>query len=113
MLKYPKYKYFLFCGDIMASTKDFLNYVIEQLRIVDGITYRPMMGEYILYRNGLVIGGIYDDRLLVKKTSTNLKYDMEEELPYDKGSLMYLVKEIDDIELLKNIILDTYNGLKK
>ena len=95
----------------MASTKEYKDFIIEQLRLLDDITCRPMMGEYVLYYKGLVFGGIYDDRFLVKKTDYNKKYNMEEAIPYPKGRNMYLVDGVDNEELLKEIVLDTYKGL--
>ena len=96
----------------MASTKDYKDFVLEQLNLVDNITIRPMMGEYLLYYNGILFGGIYDDRLLVKIVDSNRKYNMEEAIPYEKAKPMYLVDDIDNQELLKEIVLDTYNDLK-
>ena len=96
----------------MASTKDYRDFVLEQLNLVDNITIRPMMGEYLLYYNGILFGGIYDDRLLVKIVDSNRKYNMEEAIPYEKAKPMYLVDDIDNQELLKEIVLDTYNDLK-
>ena len=60
------------------------DFIIEQLSLLDGITYKPMMGEFMLYYNGLIFGGIYDDRLLVKKVDTNEEYGFEEVIPYNK-----------------------------
>ena len=97
----------------MASTKEYRDYVIEELSIIDGITYKPMMGEFLLYYNGLLFGGIYDDRFLVKKVDNNKKYDMEEVIPYENAKPMYYVEDVDDKELLKDIVLDTCEGLKK
>ena len=96
----------------MATTIDFRDYILERLNILDGITYRPMMGEYLLYYNGVLFGGIYDDRLLVKKVSSNKKYNLKESIPYMHAKSMYLIENIDDQELLKNIILDTYSDWK-
>lgn len=96
----------------MATTKEYKEYVLEQLNILDGITCRPMMGEYLLYYNNLLFGGIYDDRLLVKKVDTNKEYNMEESIPYEGAKPMYLI-DTDDQELLKDIVLDTMKGLKK
>ena len=62
----------------MASTKEYRDYILEQLSLVPGITYRPMMGEFLLYADGVLFGGIYDDRLLVKITSGNSGFDMSE-----------------------------------
>ncbi|MCR5462695.1 MAG: TfoX/Sxy family protein [bacterium] len=95
----------------MASTKDYLCFCLEQLNPLN-ITYKKMMGEYLLYCNNVLFGGIYDDRLLVKITNTNNSYNMEEELPYQGAKKMYLVKDIDNKELLKEIIINTVEGLK-
>ena len=97
----------------MASTKDYKDYVLGQLSILNDITVRTMMGEYILYYRGVVFGGIYDDRFLVKRVESNKKYNMEEAIPYEKGRPMYLVDDIDNMDTLKEIVLDTYEGLKK
>ncbi|MBO7079140.1 MAG: TfoX/Sxy family protein [Bacilli bacterium] len=94
----------------MATTKEYRDYVLEELSILD-ITYKPMMGEYLLYYKDVLFGGIYDDRLLVKKTKSNEKYKLEESIPYESAKSMYLV-DTDDRELLKDIVLDTYNDLK-
>ncbi len=96
----------------MASTKEYKDYILEQLSILNNITVKYMMGEYILYYNGLIFGGIYDDRLLVKKTDTNEKYKMSEQIPYPKGKPMYLVDDIDNQDTLREIVLDTCKGLK-
>lgn len=97
----------------MASTKDYKDFIIDSLSLLDNITYKPMMGEYILYYNNVIFGGIYDDRLLVKKVDSNEKYHMEDAIPYPKGKAMYLVEEVDDKELLREIVLNTYEDLKK
>ena len=97
----------------MASTKEYRDFILEQLSSLDDITFKPMMGEYLLYYNGLLFGGIYDDRLLVKRVDSNKKYNMKESIPYEKAKPMYLVSEVDNPELLKEIVLDTCNGLKK
>ena len=96
----------------MASTKEYRDFIIEQLNILNNITYKPMMGEYLLYYDGVLFGGIYDDRFLVKKTEDNKKYNMEDAIPYDGAKPMYLVTDVDNIDELKNIVIDTYNGLK-
>lgn len=95
----------------MASTTNYRDYVLEQLRLLNNITYKPMMGEYILYYNSVIFGGIYDDRLLIKIVDGNKKYHMEEAIPYPTGKPMYLVDDIDNAKLLKNIVKDTYNSL--
>ena len=97
----------------MATTKDYRNYILEQLNTLDNITCKPMMGEYLLYYKGLLFGGIYDDRLLVKRLDTNKKYNMQESIPYENAKPMYLVDDVDNGELLRDIVLDTCKGLKK
>ena len=97
----------------MSSTKEYRDFILEQLSILDNITYKPMMGEFLLYYNGVLFGGIYDDRLLVKIVDNNKKYQMKETIPYENAKPMYLVDDIDDQEQLKSIIEDTYKDLKK
>ena len=95
----------------MASTKEYRDFIIEQLNILDKVTYKPMMGEYLLYYNNVLFGGIYDDRFLVKRTSGNSKYNMEESIPYEGAKPMYLV-DSEDRDTIKDIVLDTYKDLK-
>ena len=73
----------------MATTKDYKNFVLEQLNLLDNITCRSMMGEYLLYYNGILFGGIYDDRLLVKIVDSNKKYNMQESISYKNAKAMY------------------------
>ena len=80
----------------MATTKDYRDFILEQLNILDNITRKSMMGEYLLYYNGLLFGGIYDDRLLVKVVDSNKKYNMQESIPYESTKPMYLVDTIDN-----------------
>lgn len=91
----------------MASTIDYKDFILDQLDLLDNITFKKMMGEYLLYYNGILFGGIYDNRLLVKKVESNEKYNMEEAIPYEGGKPMYLVEELDNKEMLKNIVIDT------
>lgn len=95
----------------MATKKEYKDFVLKQLSLLENVTYRPMMGEYLLYYNGTLFGGIYDDRLLVKITKNNKKYNMQKSIPYDGAKEMYLVAAIDKQEELKKIILNTYNDL--
>ena len=95
----------------MATRKDYRDYIIDNLSLLRDITYKPMMGEYLLYYNNVLFGGIYDDRLLVKKTNSNEKYKLEESIPYESAKPMYLV-DTDDRDLLKDIVLDTYKDLR-
>lgn len=97
----------------MASTKEYLNFVIEQLSGMDEISYRAMMGEYILYYRGRVFGGIYDDRLLVKPVPTAMKLmsDAQMELPYDGAKEMILVDDVDNREFLCKLVESMWEEL--
>jgi len=95
----------------MATTKDYRDFVLEQLKLLNNITFRPMMGEYLLYYNNILFGGIYDSRLLVKIVNSNKKYNMEESIPYKGAKPMYLVDDIDNPEKLKEIVIDTCKDL--
>ncbi len=95
----------------MATTKDYRDFVLEQLNLLDNITCKSMMGEYLLYCNNILFGGIYDDRLLVKIVESNKKYNMRESIPYDGAKHMYLVDEIDNRESLKEIVIETCKDL--
>lgn len=97
----------------MATTKDYRDFILEQLNLLDNITCKSMMGEYLLYYNGILFGGIYDDRLLVKIVDNNKKYNMQESIPYESAKPMYLVDDVDNQELLRSIVLDTCKNLKK
>ncbi len=95
----------------MATTKDYRYFVLEQLNLLDKITCKSMMGEYLLYYDGILFGGIYDDRLLVKIVESNKKYNMQESIPYESAKPMYLVDDVDNKELLKEIVIDTCKDL--
>lgn len=95
----------------MATSKEYKDYILEQLNFLDDITIKQMMGEYLLYYRGILFGGIYDNRLLVKILESNKKYNMQEAMPYDGAKPMYLVDDVENGEILKKIIIDTYNGL--
>lgn len=90
----------------MPSSKEYLDYVLDQLSLVDGITFRAMMGEYIIYCRGKIVGGIYDDRLLVKPVKSALEKlpDAPLEIPYDGAKKMILIEEIDDREFMAELI---------
>ena len=90
----------------MASSKDYLDFILEQLSGLDGISYRAMMGEYILYFNGKIFGGIYDNRLLVKpvKSALKLLHDAPLELPYEGAKEMLLIENPEDRELLSKLV---------
>ncbi len=95
----------------MATTKEYRDFVLEQLNLLNNITCKSMMGEYLLYYNNILFGGIYDDRLLVKIVDNNKKYNMQESIPYDGAKHMYLVDDVDNKELLKEIVIETCKGL--
>ena len=96
----------------MSSTKEYRDYILEQLRDLPGITCRPMMGEFLLYLDGVLFGGIYDDRLLVKIAPTNAEFGISEAIPYDGAKPMYFVEDVDNADLLKEIIIQTKGGLE-
>ena len=95
----------------MASSVEYKNFILDQLSLLENITSKKMMGEYLLYCDGILFGGIYDNRLLVKKTKTNEKFEMEEELPYKGAKSMYFVEDVDDKKTLKKIVIETCKGL--
>ena len=75
----------------MPSSKDYLEYILDLLIEVEDISYKKMMGEYILYKDGIIFGGIYDNRFLIKKNVSLIKYELEEEIPYPDAKPMYLI----------------------
>ena len=91
----------------MATSKEYKEFILEQLNLLDNITCKAMMGEFLLYYNDVLFGGIYDNRLLVKIVETNKKYNMQEQIPYETAKLMYLVDDVDNKELLKEIVIET------
>ena len=97
----------------MASSKEYLDFILEQLSELEEITFRQMMGEYILYYRGKVIGGIYDDRFLVKQTKSALAMmpDADLELPYEGAKEMLLVDDVENKEFLKALIEAMYGEL--
>lgn len=94
----------------MASSKEYLEYVLELLRNVNNISYKKMMGEYLLYCDNKLFGGIYDDRFLVKKNDVLVKYNLSEEIPYDNAKSMYLI-DIEDSNKIRDIILELVEWL--
>ena len=97
----------------MASSKEYLDFILEQLSELDDVSYRMMMGEYILYYRGKIIGGIYDDRFLVKPTKSALAMmpNAEMELPYDGAKEMLLVEDVDNKEFLRELLEAMYSEL--
>ena len=97
----------------MASSKEYLHFILEQLSALDDISYRAMMGEYILYYRGKIVGGIYDNRLLVKKTKAALELMPAAvcDLPYQGAKEMLLVEEVDNKEFLTKLFEAMYDEL--
>ena len=97
----------------MGSSKEYLEYVLEQLSLLEDITYRAMMGEYIIYYRGKIIGGIYDDRFLVKpiKSAKEIMPDAEMELPYEGAKEMLLVDDVENREFLEKLLKAMYEEL--
>ncbi len=95
----------------MATSKEYKEFILEQLNLLDNITCKAMMGEFLLYYKDVLFGGIYDNRLLLKIVDTNKKYGMQEQIPYETAKHMYLVEDVDNKELLKEIIIETCKGL--
>ena len=97
----------------MASSKAYLEFISEQLSELDEITYRTLMGEYIIYYRGKIVGGIYDDRLLVKPVKAAIGYmpTVRYELPYEGAKEMLLVEEVDNREFLTGLFNAMYDEL--
>lgn len=97
----------------MASSKSYLEFILEQLSLLDDISYRAMMSEYIIYYHGKVIGGIYDDRFLVKvtKASRELMPEAELEIPYEGAKEMLMVDDVEDKEFLRELFDAMYPEL--
>lgn len=97
----------------MATPKEFVNKLMNLLGFLGEITYRPMMGEYLIYYKGVLIGGIYDSRFLIKRTLNNSGFKLLEQIPYAGAKPMYYINDFDDINELSKIIEVTYNDLKR
>ena len=95
----------------MASSKDYLEYVLELLREVENVTYKKMMGEYMLYKEDILFGGVYDNRFLIKKTKSLENSGLKEQIPYPSAKLMLLV-DSEDPDEIKELIALVFNDLK-
>ena len=97
----------------MASSKSYLDFVLEQLSDLEEITYRAMMGEYIIYYRGKIVGGIYDNRLLVKPVKAAFSYIPQAvyESPYEGAKEMLLVEDVDQKEFLTGLFRAMYEEL--
>ena len=97
----------------MASSKEYLDFIMDQLSALEDVTVRAMMGEYIIYYRGKIVGGIYDDRFLVKpiKAAVDLMPDAQKERPYEGAKEMLLVDDVDNREFLCNLLRAMYDEL--
>ena len=97
----------------MASSKEYLDFILEQVSELDNISYKSMMGEFIIYYKGKIIGGIYDDRLLVKPVQSAINYmpNAVYELPYDGAKEMLLVDDVDNKDFLIGLFDAMYDNL--
>lgn len=98
----------------MTTSKGEINHILEKLTPIGDFTVRPMMGEYLLYYNGVLVGGVYDNRLLIKKTDSNINCNLPEKIPYDTAKrTMYHIVSFNNLEQIKTIITNAYHDLKK
>ena len=95
----------------MASKQEYLEYVLELLKEVKVITYKKMMGEYLLYKDNILFGGVYDNRFLIKKTKSLMDKGFKEQIPYPSAKPMYLI-DIEDPDEIKEIVLLVCKDLK-
>lgn len=97
----------------MPSSKEYLNFILEQLSDLNDITYKPMMGSFLIYYRGKLVGGIYNDRLLVKPVKSAISYmpQAEYSLPYEGAKEMLLVDNIDDKKYLAELFEAMYDDL--
>ena len=97
----------------MSSSKAYLDFILDQLSGLEEISYRAMMGEFILYYRGRIVGGLYDDRFLVKpvQSAIRLMPDAEWEVPYEGAKKMLLVDEVDDRAFLQKLFRAMYDEL--
>ena len=96
----------------MASNKEYFDYVLELLRELKGITFKKMMGEFILYKDGVIFGGVYDNRFLVKKTESLENSGLKEQIPYPNAKAMFLV-DSEDPDEIKDLVLLILKDLKQ
>lgn len=98
----------------MATSKAECNQILDKLAPLGDFTVRPMMGEFLLYCNGTLVGGIYNNRLLIKKSDSNAECNLPEEIPYASAKrTMYHITNFDNLDQIQTIITNTYNDLKK
>lgn len=98
----------------MPTSKEFRDYVIDELSPTGNIMFKPMMGEYLFYYEGVHVGGLYDNRVLIKEISANDGYGLKSEHPYEGAKrFMRKIENLDDVELLRVILTATAEELKK
>ena len=94
----------------MASSKDYLDYILELLREINGISFKKMMGEFLLYKKGVLFGGVYDNRFLIKKTKSLENSGLKEQIPYPSAKTMLLV-DSEDPDEIKELVDAVYKDL--
>ncbi len=98
----------------MATSKAYRDFIIEQLRGLDDIVLRPMMGEFLLYYRGVLVGGIYDEKVLIKESPSTEKYHLAQVVPYESAKrTMYYLEDVDDVERMVEVIQAAYDDLSK
>ncbi len=97
----------------MASSKEYLDFIMDQLYGLENVSYRAMMGEFIIYYRGKIVGGIYDNRFLVKPTRSALAMmpDGEMDIPYEGAKEMLLVDDVENGEFLRKLLTAMYDEL--
>ena len=96
----------------MASNNEYLEFVLELLRETRGITYKKMMGEFMLYKDGILFGGVYDNRFLIKNVPSLKEYGLKEQIPYPTAKPMLLI-DSEDPDEIKEMVIKAVNDLKK
>lgn len=98
----------------MVTSKAYRDFIIEQLHGLDDIVLRPMMGEFLLYYRGVLVGGIYDERILIKESPSTEKYHLAQVIPYESAKrTMYYLEDVDDVERMAEVIRAAYADLSK
>ena len=97
----------------MASSKEYLDFIMEQLSGLEDVSWKAMMGEYIIYHRGKIVGGIYDDRFLVKpvKSAVAMMPNAGRELPYEGAKEMLLVDNVENRDFLRELVEAMYDEL--
>lgn len=96
----------------MSTSKEYRDLILDKLDLLENISYKSMMGEYLIYYNKILFGGIYDNRFLIKIVETNKDYNMKEVVPYKNAKPMYFADNIEDKEILKEIVINTCKSIQ-